>query len=116
MQEMVTRAQADTLFMVVFVLGIIAGPIAGWLARRSGSDSIAAALLWGGPLVLIGVLWRVYNAITDRIGLDSVANLAVNFVLFVVVGVACGLGWTLLAARKSSGEKVASKSTDSIEI
>ena len=115
MQEMVTRAQADTLFMVVFVLGIIVGPSAGWLARRRGGDAVPAALLWGGPLLLVGTLWRVYNAITDRIGLDSVANLAVNFVLFIVVGIACGLGWTVLATRKSAGARVVSKSTDTIE-
>ena len=102
MQEMVTRAQADTLFTILFVLGIIAGPTAGLLARRRGGDALTTALLWGAPLVLVGVLWRVYNAITDRIGLDSVANLAVNFGLFIIVGIACGLGWTMLAARRNS--------------
>jgi hypothetical protein len=99
---MVTRSQADLLFTVLPVLGLIAGATAGWLARRGGRDAVSAITLWGGPLVLIGILWRVYNAITDRIGLDSVANLAVNFVLFVVAGGIAGLVWTTLAARRET--------------
>jgi hypothetical protein len=105
MQEMVTRAQADMLFIVLPALGLIAGPVAAVLARRRGQDALSAATLWGGPLVLIGILWRVYNAITDRIGLDSVANLAVNFVLFIIVGGIVGLGWMSLRAREKTGSK-----------
>lgn len=99
MQELVTRAQADLLFLILPVLGIISGAAAGLLSRRGRQNALAAALLWGGPLVLIGILWRVYNAITDRIGLDSVANLIVNFVLFVVLGGVIGLGWTAFTSR-----------------
>jgi hypothetical protein len=99
---MVTRSQADLLFTVLPVVGLITGATAGWLARRGKRDAVSAIALWGGPLVLIGILWRVYNAITDRIGLDSVANLAVNFVLFVVVGGIVGLVWTNLAARRET--------------
>jgi nitrate/nitrite transporter NarK len=101
MQEMVTRAQADLLFLILPVLGLIAGPVAGIVARKSGGSPALAAMLWGGPLVLIGILWRVYNTITDRIGLDSVANLAVNFCLFIIVGVLCGIVWTMLTARRN---------------
>ncbi|MES2459882.1 MAG: hypothetical protein V4671_04805 [Armatimonadota bacterium] len=99
MQELVTRAQADTLFTVMAVLGLITGAVAAWLARRRGSSALAAAALWGGPLVLTGVLWRVYNAITDGIGLDSVANLALNTGLFLLVGLVCGLGWTYVLSK-----------------
>ncbi len=102
MQEMVTRAQANLLFTILPVLGLAAGVTVWLLARRQGGDAVSAALLWGGPLVLIGILWRIYNAITDRMGLDSVANLAVNFVLFVVVGSIVGLGWSALAARRGA--------------
>lgn len=38
------------------------------------------------------VLWTVYNAITDRLGLDTVKNLLVNLALFLVLGVLIGLG------------------------
>ena len=100
MKELVTRAQADVFFLGILVLGLVVAPVAGLLAKRRGGDPLPAALLWGGPLVLIGLLWRVYNAITDRVGLDSVANLAANAVLFVVIGAACGIGWIWLAGRR----------------
>ena len=99
-EVLVTRAQADMVFGVLLILGIVVALVAFALARRRGGDGVRAAVLWGGPLMLIGVLWRVYNAITDRLGLDRVANLGVNLVLFVGVGAACGIGWTVLTHRK----------------
>lgn len=47
-----------------------------------------------GLLVGVGnyVLWTVYNAITDKLGLDTVKNLAVNLGLFIVLGILIGLG------------------------
>jgi hypothetical protein len=104
MQELVTRAQADVLFTILPILGLIGGIVAGLLARRGGQNALAAAVLWGGPPVLIGILWRVYNAITDRIGLDRVTNLAVNFGLFIVVGILCGIIGAALGARGDRGE------------
>lgn len=51
------------------------------------------------------VLWTVYNAITDKLGLDTVKNLVVNVSLFVVLGVIIGLGAAWLSAK--SGDKQA---------
>ena len=87
-----------TTGLFLLITAIIA--VAFALARRRGENGPAAALLYGGPLLLTGILWRVYNAITDRIGLDKVANLAVNLVLFVGIGAACGFGWRALAGRR----------------
>jgi hypothetical protein len=36
-------------------------------------------------------MWRVYNAIEDALGLDSVAGLLANLALFVVLGIGIGL-------------------------
>jgi hypothetical protein len=102
-EAIVTRAQADALFAAMLVVGLVAAPVAFATARKRGGDGLAAALLWGGPLVLVGILWRVYNAITDRIGLDRVANLGVNLALFVTLGAACGFGWAKLAGRRGMG-------------
>lgn len=99
-EALVTREQANILFGALFVAGLIVGPAAFAMAKRRGANGVAAAALHGGPLVLASILWPVYNAITDRIGLDRVANLAVNLVLFVGVGAACGLGWRALAGRR----------------
>jgi hypothetical protein len=42
-----------------------------------------------GPLIWL--LWRVTNAIQDRMGLDSVAALFVNFAIFIGMGLAVGI-------------------------
>jgi hypothetical protein len=36
-------------------------------------------------------MWRLYNTITDRNGLDTVRNLAINGAVFLVVGIALGV-------------------------
>lgn len=99
MKELITRPQADALFIALLIAGIVAAPIAGTIAKRRGRDGMLWALAVGGPPVLVGLLWRVYSGITDRLGLDTVRNLAVNFALFVVVGGLCGFAWGMLAAR-----------------
>ena len=102
--ELISRAQADVFFGVVLVLGLIGGPTAFWLARRRGNRSPGfVGLAAGGPLVLVGVLWRIYNAITDRLGLDTVLNLAVNLALFVLIGLACGFAWRRVAGKGDNG-------------
>jgi hypothetical protein len=99
-KELVTRGQADALFGVVLILGLILLPVTALVARRRGKSPLLAAVAIGGPPTLVGVLWRVYNVITDRMGLDTVANLLVNLVLFVIVGAACGVGWVALNRRQ----------------
>ncbi len=100
MTEFITEAQANALFWAVLLAGLIAGPLAAVIARRRGEDALLAGLLVGGPPVLLFVMWRVYNAITERLGLDTVVNLLVNLALFVIVGGACGVTWAYLIARR----------------
>lgn len=94
MRELVTVEQVDRLFLLLALaappLGAGLGALAGMrrsVAGRGAALGFAAGLL--GPANL--GLWKAYNAITDRLGLDSVANLVVNLALFVVLGVLAGL-------------------------
>lgn len=98
--ELVTLTQANAAIAVLVMLGLIAAPVAAFLARRKSGDPLLTALLVGGPPVLIGLLWLAYNALTDRLGLDRLVNLGVNLALFVAVGVLCGAGWAWLIARR----------------
>jgi drug/metabolite transporter (DMT)-like permease len=93
----------------LFTIGAIAGPIIGMVMgglfgrqRNTLKRGVVTGLLWGLLAVLNWVLWRVYNAITDRNGLDTVKNLVLNLALFVVVGVAIGVA----AARISSRPRI----------
>lgn len=98
--EWITRSQANSLMIVVLVLGVLVAVMAAFVSRQRGRDPLPMALLWGGPPILMGLLWHLYNFITDKLGLDSVANLLVNLALFVVLGVGVGF-----AARRFAREK-----------
>jgi 4-amino-4-deoxy-L-arabinose transferase-like glycosyltransferase len=52
--------------------------------------------LLAAPLLLL--LWRVYNAIADHYGLDSVVGFAVNAAIFAVSAVLLALAGHLLGA------------------
>jgi hypothetical protein len=73
---------------------LLGGIAAGWVwGRRSGAARVgivrglAAGLL--GPAAL--GLWFVYNALEDHFGLDSVAALLINLVLFLAAGALAGV-------------------------
>jgi len=104
-KEMITRGQADALFTAVLLLGIVLGPLAWFVAKRRGGNPLAAALATGGGPILVGVLWRVYNAIADSLGLDTVRNLVANLVLFVLLGAVIGAVWARFIVRDADVEE-----------
>ncbi len=117
MNELVTQNQADLLFTLLPLVGVVLGAVMALAARRKNDKraAFAAVLGWGVPLVLVGVLWRVYNAVTERLGLDTVVNLAANAALFIVVGVVCGVVWARLAAADTTSPIVAEHTPDKVK-
>lgn len=105
MQELITAQQADLAFTVLAVIGLVVGGVMAVLAKRNGGNGVASGLLYGGPLVLIGAFWRVYGAISERLGAGSVRNLLVNLVLFLVIGGIVGAIWgrVVPVATKTEG-------------
>ena len=105
MREIIDMATAERLFRILAVVLPVAGAIIGALVGvRSGS--VRRPLLLGvlagltGPIVWI--LWRVFNAITNHNGLDTVRNLFINLALFAAVGALIGFGVRLLLFRSSA--------------
>ncbi|MCS6949428.1 MAG: hypothetical protein RMM06_04805 [Armatimonadota bacterium] len=86
MQEIITAQQVDRVFLILAIVGPLVGAAVGWARGRRTLQG----LLWGMLLTANWLLWRVYNAITDRLGLDTVRNLLVNLALFVTLGVVAG--------------------------
>ena len=70
---------------------MILAPVIG-LAWGAATKKITTGLAVG---IIVGggnfILWHVYNAITNRLGLDTVLNFEVNLGLFVVVGIVLGV-------------------------
>jgi len=100
MKELVTVEQAERVLRLLAVAlplaGLVIGALVGALRRRLAGSAVVGLLIGlVGPAAL--GLWRVYNAIMGRYGLDSVKGLLLNLALFVAVGLAVGLvvGWRL---------------------
>jgi hypothetical protein len=105
MRELVTVEQATRLFVLVaIVLPLLGAALGAWLGVRRGNvrKGLTLGLLAGmaGPGNL--VLWRMYNGITDRLGLDTVRNLLTNLALFAAIGVALGVVVSLVVRRMGS--------------
>src|SRR5205809_985964 len=94
MREIVTMEQVNSLFLWLAVglpiLGIILGGVIGVRMGNPRSGALKGFCLGViGPLNLL--FWKMYNAITDRLGLDSVKNLLVQLALFIAIGITGGL-------------------------
>jgi hypothetical protein len=94
MQEIVTVDGVTRLFLALAVLAPVLGLlIAGvMIARRAERGD---ARRWGLLVGLCGpgnwLLWKLYNALTEHNGLDTVRNFEINLVVFVLIGLALGL-------------------------
>ncbi|MEP6755754.1 MAG: hypothetical protein ABJA67_09655 [Chthonomonadales bacterium] len=108
LREIVTMGQMNGLLLSLAILSPVVGVIYFMVYGKKSSDASETkqtAIVIGviGPFAL--VMWKVYNAITARLGLDSVKNLVVNLVLFVAIGIAAGL-FLSRKQLKRSGEPV----------
>jgi len=105
MLELILSYLLDEQFLnrVILVLGVL-GPLGGaglgWIVgriRKQVRSDLVDGVLIGSFLTVALIMWHVYNAIVDRLGLDTVNNLLANLVLFVAVGV--GLGFVVRWVR-----------------
>ncbi len=115
LREIIDIAAVERLFVLLAVIGPITGLAVG-AALGSRRQRLRRGALAGLLLGLLGtlnwLLWRVYNALTDANGLDSVKGLAVNLVLFVTVGAALGFGfhtWLKRTGNVSNPDEMAGK-------
>ena len=100
----------ETVVHVTLIALAVGTPLAALLAdgamRRWLPPDQARRRLWvfAGVGPVTGALWLSYNSIIARFGLDSVAGLAINAALFVLVGVAGGLVWRRLAGPAETAD------------
>ena len=99
MKELIDAHQAHLLMLGVLCLTPLIGLVWGLLAKCAARGLILGILVGGGNYAL----WTVYNAITDKLGLDTVKNLLTNLGLFVVLGITIGLAAGYWASRPDAG-------------
>ena len=108
LREIVDIAAVNRLFLLLAVLGPVAGSVIGAAIgsrRQRLRQGAVSGLLLGLLGTLNWLLWHVYNALTDANGLDSVKGLAINLVLFVMVGAALGFGYHMWLSRTAGVSK-----------
>lgn len=102
MKELITTAQANRAIAIIAIAlpiaGLVIGAIAGAVRRRVPRGALLG-LICGLSGPAIWVMWRIYDGIMGRYGLDSVKALLINLALFVVVGLLIGLAAGLVWRR-----------------
>lgn len=97
MKELINPHQAQMLMIAVLFMAPVIGVIWGVAAKRTVPGLLVGLAIGIGNFIL----WNVYNAITDRLGLDTVKNLVVNLALFIVIGAI--IGCVVGARQRRSG-------------
>lgn len=87
MKELIDPHQAQLLMLGVLVAAPLVGLVWGFFVKRILSGLLVGLAVGAGNFAL----WTAYNAITDRLGLDTVKNLLVNLGLFVGLGIVIGV-------------------------
>lgn len=104
MQELVSIEAIERWFAWMALAGPPIGLLFGGLigrrlgdARRSAVRGLLVGLL--GPANWL--LWRMYSALTDHCGLDSVTNLLVNLTIFLAIGLGTGFVYGMSLRRRA---------------
>lgn len=94
MRELIDPRAVERMLAFLAVGGPLAGLMFGALLgaheAHSGRRVVAGTLIGALGTVVWG-MWHVYGAITDKLGLDSLANLGLQLVLFAATGAAVGV-------------------------
>ncbi len=95
LREIVDTQALGKLFTLLAVLvPLLAATVGGAIGKRNGNPKRGATngLTVGLLAPLNWVLWRLYNAVVDSTGIDTVRNVLINLVLFVAIGLGVGIG------------------------
>jgi hypothetical protein len=110
LRELVTYDQVETWFRVLALLAPLVGAAIGAVVgvkTRHVLPALARGLAWGLLGTANWLLWRMYNALTDRLGLDSIKNFLVNLAIFVGLGLTAGAMHRIVASRRPRDEGAA---------
>ena len=95
MKELVDPNAVERVLLFIAVAGPLMGLILGALFgahEKYPARRVIAGVLLGGIGPLVYWMWRLHGVITNALGLDSVANLCLQLVLFAVLGALLGIG------------------------
>ncbi|HOK53779.1 MAG TPA: hypothetical protein PLU88_02910 [Armatimonadota bacterium] len=120
MKELITVAQADMILRILAIvgpiLGITLGPMIG-CAKKRPKSGIVWGLITGFSGTAMYGLWRFYITTGEGFGYSSIANLIVQLLLFIVLGIGAGAAiQTLLNGQeKPKDDNTSNKKSRSIQ-
>lgn len=101
MKELIDPHQAQLLMLGVLIAAPLVGLVWGMVVKHVLKGFLIGLAVGAGNFAL----WTVYNAITDRLGLDTVKNLLVNLGLFIGLGIIIGIVVGLTGRKGHPNEK-----------
>ena len=119
LREIVDLNAVNRVFALAAYLAPICGLLLGALVgSRRGAlrQGVRSGLVIGMAGPLNWLLWRVYNLLTDRNGLDTVRNLLINLTLFITLGALFGAAAGLLRRRAATDENAGDTSAQSMSV
>ena len=93
LHEIVDLVAVERLFRLLAIVGPLAGLALGAAAgsrRGNVRAGMRSGLLVGLLATVNYVMWSLFNGLTNRNGLDTVKNFAINLAVFVAAGLALG--------------------------
>lgn len=93
MKELIDPRSVERVFLFLAVAGPLVGLILGAFLgahERFATRRVIAGTLLGSIGSIIYGMWWLYGVITNAFGLDSVANLGLQLVLFAALGAVLG--------------------------
>ncbi|MCX8053327.1 MAG: hypothetical protein N3B12_05930 [Armatimonadetes bacterium] len=93
-KELVSQESVEKILLLLAVGGPLVGVILGTMVgahERCALPKVIAGALIGSLLTVAYGMWRLFEVITNMLGLDSVANLIIELVLFAVAGLVVAL-------------------------
>jgi hypothetical protein len=94
MNELISAQSVEKAFLFIAaagpLFGIVVGALLGARERRVLPRLLAGGLI-GGLGTLLYAVWHGYNAVTNALGLDSLANLGLQMVGFGILGAVVGI-------------------------
>lgn len=94
MKELIAPGSVEKALLFFAVAGPLVGVIIGAFIgahSRNAAPSVISGILIGAIGSLIYGMWRVYGAITNILGLDSLANLGLQILIFAIFGAVLGV-------------------------
>jgi hypothetical protein len=102
MRELISEHVFGVILTIIAIAGPICGAIVGAVVgarEKAIGRSALAGFAWGCLGLLLLALWHLSGALINQLGISTTRNLLAQIGLFVVVGIATGVIYTIICTK-----------------